>query len=100
MLMRKLLAVPATLVALTGVAAPAQAGIGWELNAADQVERVLEHRDHRYTYVASCRSTSARTFTCSWSGFTRGGDMASGRATARKINRYRYTAHITSFHRF
>jgi hypothetical protein len=97
--MRKLLAIPVALVALSGVAAPAQAGIGWELDAADQVEQTLEHRDHRYTYVANCRSTSARTFTCTWSGFTGGGDFASGRATARKINRYRYTARITSFHR-
>jgi hypothetical protein len=97
--MRKLLAVPATLVALTGIAAPAQAGIGWELDAADQVESVLEHRDHRFTYVASCRSTSRTTFTCQWSGFTRGGDLASGRATARRVNRYRYSARITSFHR-
>lgn len=98
--MRKLIVIPATLVALAGVTAPAaQAGIGWELDAADQVERTLEHRDHKYTYVASCRSTSARTFTCSWTGFTGRGDFANGRATARKINRYRYTARISSFHR-
>lgn len=95
--MRKLIAIPATLVALAGITAPAaQAGIGWELDAADQVERVLEHRDHRYTYVASCRSTSRTTFTCSWSGFKSRG-VANGRATVRKVNRYTYRARITSF---
>jgi hypothetical protein len=98
--MRKLLAIPATLVALAGFHAPAaHAGIGWELDAADQVERTLEHRDHKFTYVASCRSTSRTTFTCQWNGFTRGGDFANGRASVRKINRYTYRAHITSFHR-
>jgi hypothetical protein len=94
--MRKLLAIPATLVALTAVAAPAQAGIGWELDAADQVERVLDHRNGSFTYVANCRSTSSRTFTCSWSGFKDNG-VADGRATVRKINRYTYRARITSF---
>ena len=90
----------AALLCCTAIAAPiAHAGITDEINAADEVERVLEKRDKHLSYLADCRQTGRTTFTCSWFGTSKGGDMANGRASVRKLSRYKYRARITSFRR-
>ena len=70
------------------------AGIGWELNASDEVERVANRRYRSYNWLASCRSVSRTQFSCDVSGY-KGMNFASGRATVRRLNRYQYK--VTSF---
>ena len=85
---------------LAGLIAPAgaQAGIGWELKAADQVERVANHRAPGYSFVASCRSIARTKFTCDYMGY-RGSCNISGRATVTKLSRYTYRARLSSWNR-
>jgi hypothetical protein len=88
-------AVAASLIA----AAPAAAGFMDEMNAADQVERVLDRKFPAYSSVATCRQVSGRKFTCKYTGSK---DTAScfhnGRATVRKVTSRRYNARILSRH--
>jgi hypothetical protein len=76
--------------------AAAQAGIVRELQAADEVERQLEHRNPSFTYLATCRHVTSTRFTCSWSGF-KNHAVADGRASVAKVSRYGYRARILSF---
>src|SRR4051794_27904368 len=75
--------------------APVKTGIGWELAAGDATEAKLTHSYPRQTWVANCRSTSARTFSCDVTGFGHG-KLGSGRATVRKISRYTYRVRIVA----
>jgi hypothetical protein len=83
------------LAAAVVVPTTAQAGIGKELKASDQVERVLNHRHPAYHWLANCRQISRHGFTCSISGY-KGNHFADGRARVREVTRYRYKAKITA----
>jgi hypothetical protein len=93
--MRKALLIAA--LGLAVMAPGAWAGIGWELKAADEVQRVMTQRHPSYDFVANCRSLSATRFTCEYVGSnTDSSCYIQGRATVQKLNRYRYRARILS----
>jgi hypothetical protein len=83
-------------LALTGaVAQSATAGVVQEINAGDEVQRVLDRRYPAWSFVATCRQATPHYFTCSFVG-SRGSRFADGRASVRKHGR-RYRARILSF---
>lgn len=90
----------ATALAFTFLVAQSKAGAGWELNAADQVERVANHRLPTFTIVAACRSIARKQFTCTFFGNDGGkGCYADGRANVRRIDRWTYRTTFVSFNR-
>lgn len=81
------------------VAVPARADFIDEINAADEVERILDHRHPGYDALASCRQVSRRRFTCKYSGFNDRGDCSeTGRAAVLKVTGRHYRARILSRH--
>jgi hypothetical protein len=83
-------------LALTGaIGQSAVAGVVQEINAGDEVQRVLDKRYPAWSFTASCRQVTRHYFTCSFFG-TRGSKFADGRASVREHGR-RYRATILSF---
>ena len=66
-----------------------------KLKAADAVESKLKQQHSRWKWLASCKSTSSATFSCSISGF-KGHSVANGRAHVRKVGKSSFRVAIVS----
>lgn len=66
-----------------------------DLDAGDEVARVLDRRNRRYDWLAFCRQVGARRFTCRISGW-HNLDHASGRAEVTKRSAWHYRVRIVS----